>query len=157
ARLLLRFSGAGPLIAAALLVLIGMMRPRDAIVGFGLLWFWAAVPFIQFQLRHVFLLEYLVIGMLVWLTSLAARAAVSKHPPSAMMVWRSVALTAALCVTVPVAVSVARRLQKPRVLALLTAYEQAETEAVSFTTLPLDDGRVRLLMPVFEDASQGTG
>jgi hypothetical protein len=37
---------------------------------------------------------------------------------------------------------------------LLTAYDQAETKAVRSTRTSLDDGRVRLLMPMFEDATR---
>ena len=157
ARLLLRLSGAGPLIAVSLLVLIGMTRVRDALVGFALLLFWTAYPFLQFHGRHVFQLEFLVIGTLVWLLSLAWRAAVSKPAPARTLIWRSVALTAALCVAVAAAVGAARSVQKPRAHALLTAYDQAATEVVPSTRMPLDDGRVRLLTPIFDDAGQEPG
>jgi hypothetical protein len=149
ARALLRLSGAGPLIAASLLVLIGMTRLRDAGVGFTLLLFWAAYPFLQFHGRHVFPLEALVIGMLVWLASLAWRAALSRPAPAPTLIWRSLALMAALCLAVVAAVTAARGVQKPRAQALLAAYAQAATEEVPSTRMSLDDGRVRLLTPIF--------
>jgi hypothetical protein len=153
-RLLLRLVGAGPLLAATLVVLVGMTRLRDAVVGFALVGFWAAYPFVQFHSRHVFQLEFLVIGMLVWLVSLGWRAVVSQKAPEPSLLWRSMALTAAMCLVVAAAVAIARTVQKPGARALLAAYDQAPTEAVPATRIPLDDGRVRLLTPMFDDASQ---
>jgi hypothetical protein len=156
-RMLLRLAGAGPLLAATLIVLIGMTRPRDAVVGFVLVGFFAAYPFLQFHGRHVFQLEFLVIGMLVWLASLGWRAAVSKPGPLPSLVWRSMALMTAMCVAVAAAVAVARTVQKGGARTLLAAYDQAPTEAVPATRISLDDGRVRLLTPMFDDASQEPG
>jgi len=156
-RLLLRLAGAGPLLAATLIVLIGMTRLRDAVVGFVLVGFFAAYPFLQFHGRHVFQLEFLVIGMLVWLASLGWRAAVSQPAPLPSLAWRSMTLTAAMCVAVAAAVAVARTMQKPGARALLAAYDQAPTEAVPATRISLDDGGVRLLTPIFDGASQEPG
>lgn len=155
--LLLRFAGAGPLLAATLIVLIGMTRPRDAVVGFVLVVFFAAYPFLQFHDRHIFQLEFLVTGMLVWLASLGWRAAVSQPAPLPSLVWRSIALMAAMCVAVAAAVAVARTVQKPGARALLDAYDQAPTEAVPASRISLDDGHIRLLTSMFDRASQEPG
>jgi hypothetical protein len=61
-RLMLSLIGSGPLVAFALLLIVGLSNLRDEAVGVALLLFWTAYPFFQFHGRHTFHLEFLVIA-----------------------------------------------------------------------------------------------
>src|SRR6476660_2652045 len=84
---MLTLAGAGPMIAALLLVLIGLRDRIAACVGLAVLWFWAAYPYLQFHGRHVFHLEIVIIVVMLWAASLAVRTAVDIQAARA---WRDV-------------------------------------------------------------------
>ena len=149
--------GAGPLVAACLLVLIAMRRPWDACVAFVVLLFWTTFPFLQFGLRHVFHLEMLIIAV-VMATVLLAWRTVSDTIRGGSWVEtirrasKSAVLVSALFACIVAAIAAGRGLQASRVRALFDEYAGAPTEPVSTSLERVDDLRVRLVPAVFEAA-----
>jgi hypothetical protein len=132
--LMLSLIGTGPLVAFALLVIVGLSSLRDAAVGVALLLFWTAYPFIQFHGRHTFHLEFLVIAGFMALLSVLARGAVSMTRGSFPRPWpvvRAAGLVVALGVVWALVVAAGRAVQAPQAHALLSAYEQAPVERLA--------------------------
>jgi hypothetical protein len=146
------FDGAGPLLMAVVVTLIGMERLRFACIVFLVLWIWAAYPFLEFQWRHIFQFEFLVLGAVAWGGSLlwrSGRMGRGSAPEVVRRGLRSVATVAALIAAVGVVVAVARVVQVPRARALLTSYAGARLDPLPATTMRLPDGQVRVAAEVF--------
>jgi len=152
ARLALAFFGTGPFAAALLLFILGSSRPRDAAAGAAILLFTAAYPVIQFHGRHTFHLEFLVIGLLVWLASLLARSGreiAMGNRPGAPALARSLGVVAGTVALAIVAIVTARLLQGPQTRAMLARYESSTVDALSLARSPAGDGQVRLSTDAF--------
>jgi hypothetical protein len=148
--------GAGPLLMAAVVTLIGMERLRYAFLACLFLWIWAAYPVVEFQTRHIFQLEFLVLGAIAWGGTLAWQLVRRQRPGSwaetvEAGLW-SLATVAALVVAVGMVVVIARVIQIPRAKALLMSYAGAPLDPLPSTALPLPDGHVRLVTNVFHSA-----
>ena len=151
---MLWFEGTGALIVAALLILIGCRRLRDAVVVSALLVGWAAYPFLMFEGRHVFHLELLALGtvacagVLGWRTLTALIRGRLAQDWSAR-VFRSVALVGVLFAAVAATLYAARTIQEPRAGALLASYRTAPVDPIATTVKALDPARVRLSADLF--------
>jgi hypothetical protein len=148
------FLGAGPLFFGGVLLLIGMVRLRYAWVAFLLLMACTAYPFLEFQGRHIFQFEFLVLAMIALGCSLAWRELLGLPQPgvareTTRRAARSAATLAGLFAMAVATVAVARGVQVPRARALLTSYTTAPVVPVPTTELPLAAGQVRLAADVF--------
>ncbi len=155
-RLMLSLIGTGPLVALALLFIVGVANLRDGIVGLGLFVFWTAYPFIQFHGRHTFHLEFLVIAGFMALFSLAARSAISfwrGARPAPLAVARAAGLLAAAVLMSVIAIAVGRAVQEPQVRALLERYEDAPIQPLRVDALfdpPAGQARMQQAMIAVE-------
>ena len=157
ASLMTAFDGAGPLLMAAVLTLIGMESLWYACIAGLLLWIWAAYPAIEFQWRHIFQFEFLVIGTVAWGCTLLWRLLRRMRPGSSReilkrAVW-SLATVAGLAGSVGVAVVLARVVQVPRSKALLMSYANAPLDPLTPIAMPLAEGTVRLAADVFSSVA----
>jgi hypothetical protein len=147
------FDGAGPWLMAAVVTLIGMEGLRYACIACLFLWIWAAYPAIEFQWRHIFQLEFLVLGAVAWggtmLWRLVRRMPAGALPERVKTGLWSLATVAALVGGVGVAIGVARAIQIPRARALLLSYAGAPLDALPLNTATLPDGQVRLVAQLF--------
>ena len=156
------FYGTGVIAALGALILIGTDNLRYAAVGFILLFGWATYPFLQFEGRHVFHLEFVVLGIiaaalsLAWtkirdaqrtgmLTDLSRRAA------------RSVLVVAALSTAVVAALFVARTVQRNRAPRLIARYDAAPIAPLPQRIEPLAGTRVRVAVDPFQPFSATYG
>ena len=144
----------GALIVAGVLVLIGLERLRYACVAFVLLWEVAAYPSLQYQWRHIFQLEFLVLGVMACGFSLARRSlrAVNGMPAQRVTVARfarSIATVGGLFVAVGVALAIARAVQVPQARALLASYAAAPLDPLPASVTQLPDGQVRVAADAF--------
>ena len=151
------FDGAGPWLMAAVVMLIGMESVRYACVAGVLLWIWAAYPAIEFQWRHIFQFEFVVVGAVVWGFTLLWRLLRRLRPGSSREILKSalwsLATVAGLVGFVGVAVVIARAVQIPRSRALLVTYANAPLDPLAPRAIPLADGAVRLAADVFGSAA----
>ncbi|HXD72398.1 MAG TPA: hypothetical protein VN628_01610 [Vicinamibacterales bacterium] len=130
-QLMLVFIGCGPLVALALLVFAGLTRLRDAAVGFLLLIFWTAYPFIQFHPRHTFHLEFLVIAGFMALLSLAGRSFRQVRQgswPSLRCVLQAKGLVIGMVAAGIVVLLALRGVQSLQAERLFDQYQQARTD-----------------------------
>ena len=157
ASLLKMFDGTGPLLMAAVVTLIGMESVWYACVAGLLLWIWAAYPAVEFQWRHIFQFEFLVLGAVAWGCTLLWRLLRRMRQGSSREILKSGAWSLATVVglvgVVGVAVVVARVVQVPRSRALLMAYANAPLDPLTPTAIPLAEGTVRLAADVFGSAA----
>jgi hypothetical protein len=148
------FEHQGPLLMAGVIALVGTQGLSYACVAFLLFSFWAAFPVIEFQGRHIFHLEFVVLGGLAWGGALLWRLVQSSRTPGAWRatrarVLKSIATTATLFAVVGAAVALARAAQIPRARTLLMSYAGAPTIPVEATTIPVANGQVRLAVDLF--------
>jgi hypothetical protein len=151
------FDGAGPWLMAAVVLLIGMESAWYACVAGLLLWIWAAYPAIEFQWRHIFQFEFLVLGAVAWGCTLLSRLLHRMRRGSSRELLKrglwSFATVVALAGFVAVAVVMARVVQVPRSKALLLSYANAPLDSLTPTATPLAEGTVRLAADVFSSAA----
>jgi len=152
---MLALAGAGPTMAALLLVLIGMRDRSAAAVGFAVLWFWGAYPYLQFQGRHVFHLEVLMIVVVLWAVFLATRLvsetrATSAWRDAARHALKSFAVVAAFCCLIVGAVVVARVVQQPRARAVLARYANSSRAPLVAQEVQASNTLTRLNVSLFE-------
>jgi len=149
--------GSGPLAITAVLVLAGMERLRYAWILFLLLCSWTAYPSLQYQFRHVFHLELIVLaalaagGSLTWqrLRRFRHQRRQEAARESMRRALKSIVTVSALFVTVGLALTVARAIQVPKARALLSEYLSAPIDPVPTTPDALADGQIRLEASVF--------
>ena len=156
--LMLALIGSGPLAAALLIVLLGCSRLRDALAASAVLLFVGTIPVIQFHGRHTFHLEFLVIGIFIWLISLLVRGgrAVAAHRvPSAHAALRAAATVAVVAVVWILLMFVTRAIQIPGARALFARYESARTDPLRLTETARDAGNVRLAADAFAAQAHG--
>jgi len=147
------FDGAGPVLISAATAVVGLYGLRYACVAFIVLWFWAALPAVEFQGRHIFQFEFVVLAALAFTLTLSWRLVAHLRPESSreavVRTLKSVATVAALLTVVGAAVTVARAIQLPRVRALLAAYTNAPRVPLEASSIPFADGQVRLAADLF--------
>jgi hypothetical protein len=147
------FEGAGPLLISAAIAVIGLHGLRYACTAFAILWFWAALPAVEFQGRHIFQFEFVVLAALAFALTLSWRLVASGRPESSgeavVRTFKSAATVAALLAAVGAAVTVARAIQLPRVRALLAAYTSAPSVPLETSSMPSADDQVRLAVDLF--------
>jgi hypothetical protein len=156
--LMLALIGTGPLTAALLIVLLGCSRLRDGLVASAVLLFVGTYPVIQFNGRHNFHLEFLVIGVFIWLISLlvrGGRAVAARRIPPAQAVMRAAAAAAVVAIVWIVLMFITRALQIPGARALFASYENARTESVRLTETARGAGTVRLSADAFTSPVRG--
>lgn len=149
-----RFDGAWLWLAIAAIVAVGAVSLRYAIVAFGLFWFWEGVPAVEFQGRHIYQFEFLMLAVLAicatWGAALALRVVRGEDTHAlSRRVRRSLATVAALVVAVVATVAAGRLVQEPRVRALIGEYLAAPTGPVPSQIVPLHDERARLAVDLF--------
>ncbi|HUK33167.1 MAG TPA: hypothetical protein VLV86_04590, partial [Vicinamibacterales bacterium] len=155
ASIMLALSGVGPMAAFALLVLIGTRNRVAAILGFVILLFWGAYPYLQLQGRHVFHLEIVTIAALLWTAQMLWRTLRETMTNNS---WRQVgrrALQSFATVTGLILVGILglgllRNVQVPRVRALFDHYVDAPQERVDVQEAVEPDRLVRLRTAMFE-------
>src|SRR5262249_52318706 len=143
ASLLTKLQGIGPLVLAAGVVLVGMEQIRFTVIAFLLICFLTGYPFLQFEDRHIFQLEFLVFGLIVLDCVLAWRWVIRArdwHVGFRQMVT-PVAAAGSLLAGVVLTVAAARAIQAPRVRALLASSDQQRTTRVSTMLRPLGEGQ----------------
>jgi hypothetical protein len=150
--------GFGLLALAGVLVLIGMEGLRYACVAFILLFMWATYPFIEFQGRHIFHFELLVLGVIALGCSLSRRlvraiAYRGLRRETITQAMKSVATVGALFGVIGVTLVVARSVQAPRAQALLTSYAVARADPLPSKLIPLPGGQIRIAVDVFGASS----
>jgi hypothetical protein len=149
--------GSGPLAVTAVLVLTGMERLRYACIAFLLLCGWAAYPSLQYQFRHMFHLEFLVLaaiaagGSLTWqrMSRFRYQRGQESARESMTRALKSTTTVGALFLTAGLTLVVARAIQVPKAQGLLTGYLSAPVDPVAATSDALPDGRIRLEASVF--------
>jgi hypothetical protein len=153
--------GSGLAVLAAVLVAVGLQSVLAAGVGFVLVWFWGAFPAIEFQGRHIFQFEFVMLAAMAWGGTLLWRfaAAAGSRPAGAGTVVRGDARRRMLAATGAVAVLIltagstlvgARAYQIPRARAFVTAYDRTASAPVEATAIPLSAERVRLAVDLFQ-------
>ncbi len=152
---LLALSGTGPIAVAYLLFLVGIRDRLAAGVGLLVLLFWACYPYLQFHERHVFHLEILTIGGLLWALRLTwdtmARASSAAWTGFRKNALQSAAIIAAAVTVAVVSVAVARVIQQSKARALFGRYARAaEAPIVALQTSA--GGDVRVAPALFEPA-----
>lgn len=132
---MLMLSGAGPMIAALLVVLIGMRDRIAACLAFIVLGIWAAYPYLQLQGRHVFHLEIVSIVLLLWAAELTVRTAIEivrerSWLTAGKRAGLSLATLTALVLSGVAGIGLVRLIQQPRARAVFEKYAQAANERV---------------------------
>jgi hypothetical protein len=156
--LMLALIGSGPLAAALLIVLLGCSRLRDGLVASLVLLFVGTYPVIQFNGRHTFHLEFLIIGVFIWLVSLlsrSGRAVAARRVPSTQAVMSAAAAAAVVAVIWIVLMFVTRAIQIPGARALFASYESATAQPVRLTETARGAGNVRLAADAFASQTRG--
>ena len=149
------FYGAGLLLIAGVLVVVGLQTPLYACVAFVLLLFWGALPAIEFQGRHIFQFEFVVLAAIVWAGrqlwhyGVAALSGRSNREPAANRdlrprLLRAAATVAVLIVFAATAVVGARAYQVSNARQFVSSYDHVAAAPVTTTTTPLNSGAVRL-------------
>jgi hypothetical protein len=153
--------GFGLFVVAAAIAVIGVVGVRYALLAFVLFWFWAAVPAVEFQGRHIFQFEFLMLATIAGGSTWAARL-FPAWPPARVQVSRrrvgySLMTVSGLLLAVVAAVGAARLIQKPRVRSLLASYTSAPTTPLPSSAVPIEDGRVRLGVNLFHPPASRDG
>jgi len=155
--------GTGLLFVAGVLVVIGLQAPFYACVAFVLLLFWGAFPAIEFQGRHIFQFEFIVLAAIAWAATrlwyygVAARGGpeheLAGHREFRPRLLRSVATVTLLIAFVVTAVAGVRAYQVPNARKFVSSYDHLAAVPVTPTTTPLDGGAVRLDLDLFHPPS----
>jgi len=149
-----RFDGAWLWLVIAAIVAVGTISLWYAVVSFGLFWFWAGVPAVEFQGRHIYQFEFLMLAVFAvcgaWCVALLARFAQGADIGAfTRRTALSLALVAALIVAVVATVTAGRLIQEPRVRALIDGYIAAPTAAVQSQVVTLPNDQARLSIDLF--------
>jgi hypothetical protein len=149
-------NGSGLILALAALTVVGVQTPWLAAIAFLLLLFWGAFPALEFQGRHIFQLELVVLALFAWTIAAILGAVRKSGMPSpgdsgftTRRVLRSAMTVATLVVAVGSTVAVARAYQIPNARKFVTAYDEAPSTNLETTVIPLNDGTVRLAVDLF--------
>jgi len=154
AALMKAMNGSGPLLLGAVLFALGLWYLRAAAVAAALFAMFLTYPFIEFQGRHIFHLEFLVLaavaagGTLLVRTVRAARRSPSTAS-AGVRALRSAVACAACAAAAAATLAVARVVQVPRARAFTTSYLDAPTTALHPTALAVGSDRLRLLLDLF--------
>jgi len=152
--------GSGLALVATVLIIIGIQAPLYACVAFVLLWFWGAFPAIEFQGRHIFQFELVVLAAIAWAGTLLWRfmATVVGNPSgrdavgsggAGTRVLRAVGTVAVLVAIVGTTLVGARAYQIPNARAFVTSYDRAPAAAIAAAAIPLPNDTVRLAVDLF--------
>jgi hypothetical protein len=148
------FEHQGPVLMAGVIALVGTQGLRYACIAFLLFSFWAAVPVIEFQGRHIFHLEFVVLAGFAWGVTILWRLIQSSRTPGAWRATRtralkSIATTAMLVAVVGAAVALARAVQIRQARTLVMSYAGAPTIPLEATATPVGNDQVRLAVDLF--------
>jgi hypothetical protein len=158
--IMLALAGAGPMMAALLLMVIGM-RDRIAVcVAFVVLSFWSTYPYLQFHGRHVFHLEVLVIAIVLCGAALSLRTLKDIYATGA---WKdagrrglqSLAIVAAFFCVVILAIVIARLVQQPRARDVFERYATGTPDSLEAQELQEGDTSRQLRVSVFAPTGNG--
>jgi len=148
--------GSGLWLIAAVLMIAAFRAPRYAAVAFCLLLFWGAFPAVEFQGRHVFHLELVVLAAIAWGGAVLARnvfAAADRRVAwdldARAKLATAVATVAILFAIAGTTVAAARAYQIPNARAFVASYDAAPASRVSAAVVPLPNGTVRLAVDLF--------
>jgi len=158
AAMMASLDGWGPALVAAAIAVIGTYRILYACLAFALVWFWGALPALEFHGRHTFHLEFVVLATIAWGCALLidlVRVTQSRELAAdrTRRALKSVATVTALFAMVALAVVLARAVQIPRARQLLMSYASAASMPIEATPTPLSNGWVRLAVDVFRPGS----
>jgi len=154
------FYGTGLMLIAGVLVVVGLQTPLYACVAFVLLLFWGAFPAIEFQGRHIFQFEFVVLAAIAWAVTRLWHDLVAglsggperkpaDHREIRPRLLRAVATVAVLIAVVATAVVGARAYQVPNAREFVSSYDHLAAVPVAPTTTTLDSGAVRLNVDLF--------
>ena len=147
-------------VIATILAIIGIQAPLYAGAAFFLLCFWGAFPAIEFQGRHIFHFELVVLAAIAWAGTMLWRfAAASVRNRSGQpaigrreartRVLRAIATVGVLVAIVASTVVGARAYQIPNARAFVASYDRTPAVPVAAATVPLPNGTVRLAVDMF--------
>ena len=153
-------SGSGLLLIAAVLTMLAFRAPLYAAVAFVLLWFWGAFPAVEFQGRHIFHVEVVVLAAIAWGCAAIVRVIAGAVDRSAWRraMWSSevpgrfarAAATVALLFAIAGATVVsARAYQIPSAHEFVRSYDAARETPVAAAAVPLSGETVRLAVDLF--------
>jgi hypothetical protein len=157
-----RGEGFGLLLVAASIFVLGIVRPRYAAIGFVLFWFWAAMPALEFQGRHIYQFEFLFLAAFVGAAVMFYRLVVTARGAhrarvTAASCMRSLVLVAAMFAAVVVMFAAARLIQIPRARALVTAYATVPSTPLEPRVIALENARNLLSLDLFHSAREQNG
>jgi hypothetical protein len=155
------FYGNGLALITAVITLAGIRSPLYAAVAFFLLLFWGAFPAIEFQGRHIFHFELVVLAATGWGAAMVVRvvagvlvgrfgrslAAIRATSDGGLL--RAVTAVAIMSAVVATSVVGARAYQIPTARAFVTSYDSAAAVPLAPSAVPLSHDRVRLAVPLF--------
>ena len=153
-RLLERFNGIGPLLLAGVLVVVGISRLSYVVVSALLLGNFLTYPFLEFQGRHIFHLEFLMLAVFASGGSLLvrlvrARGGEMSAAPIGTRAVRSAAAVGLLFASIVIALFAARAIQAPRARTLIMSYLNAPTTPLRPTPVAMANDRLRLGVDLF--------
>jgi hypothetical protein len=149
--------GFGPIAITIVLVILGMNGPRYAAVAFLLLCGVTAYPALQYQFRHMFHLELVVLAAIAVGGALLGRRLQDgwRHgdrdwlAEEGKRAGRSFIAVAGLFLVVAGTLFIGRAVQRPQAKALLQSYEAAALDPLGTKSEERPDGRLWLDAPVF--------
>jgi len=157
--------GSGLPLIAVVLTILAIQAPLYACVAFFFLWFWGAFPAIEFQGRHIFQFELVVLAAIAWAGTLlwrfiaatlgngSGREAAGSVGAGAR-VLRAVGTVAVFAAIVGTSLVGARAYQIPNARAFVTSYDRAPAAGIAATAIPLQDDKVRLAVDLFNQPTE---
>ena len=143
--------GSGLLIIAAVLMIIGIQAPLYALVAFLLVWFWGAFPAIEFQGRHIFQFEFVMLAVIAWAGTLLWRVVATPAPDRFPRFVRSVVTLVVLIGAATATLTAARAYQIPKARAFLASYARAAATPLSLSSIALPHNTTRLGVDLFHE------
>ena len=150
-------AGLGPWLFVIVVLAVSRYSGRLAVAVFGLAVFLSAYPAIQFQLRHVFQLEFLSLWVLGMVVSAGYRRLASPQrewassgPRQRPSAWRPVLFAVSIVTSVVAPIEALRAYQSGPATDLLDSYERAPLVPVTLNPEPAGRGLIRLV-----DAERG--
>jgi len=149
-------NGSGLVLVLAALTVVGIRTQWLVGIAFFLMCYWGAFPALEFQGRHIFQFELVVLALLAWAGAVivgAIRAIVIRSSGgsgvTATNVLRSAVTVGILVAATAATLTAARAYQIPKARRFLTAYDHAPATIIEPTAIPLKDGSVRLAVDLF--------
>ncbi len=147
------FYGSGLFLVAAILAVAGTRSRLYAVVGFLLVAFWGAFPAIEFQGRHIFHFELIMLAAFAWAAAIAWRGITENYIAFGRLLARASTTVAMLAVMVVATVASARAYQVPNARRYVQRYDDAASTPLVAAARPLTADRVRLGVSLFRDSN----